>query len=280
MTWHAGTETLTAYAANRLGTVASASVEAHVAACAECRMVLHDVAAADPLRHEAVWDALVDIVDQPRRGLVERLLGRVGVAPSVARLLAGTRSLRLAWLVASAAAVLFAVIANGGGGRQSGVFLFLSPLLPLAAVAASHAAADEPVSELLAASPLGRFRLLLIRTVAAVAASAVLLTPTAVLASGDIAAAAWLLPALLLASTTLALGAWHPPGRATAVLGALWVGAAVAATRPTRPGSVSAALADFAAFQPAGQFACAVLTVAALAVAVDRSRVADLRSTL
>ena len=279
MTWHAGTETLTAYAANGLGPVASASVEAHVAACAACRGVLRDVAAVDPDRHEAVWDALVDLVDQPRRSVVERLLARLGVAPHAARLLAGTRSLQLAWLIASASAVLFAVAANGDGGRHSGVFLFLAPLLPLAGVAASHAAGDEPVSEVLAASPLGRFRLLLMRTVAVTAVSAILLTPAAVVVSGDIAAAAWLLPALLLAASTLALGAWHPPGRVTAVLGGLWIVVAFASTRPTRPGSASAALAEFAAFQPAGQLVCAVLTVAALAVAIDRSRIADLRST-
>lgn len=279
MTWHADPETLAGYAAERLGDVASASVEAHLAGCARCRAALGPGKGVDADRHEAVWAALVDVVDRPRPGFVEGALTRLGVRPHVARLLAGTRPLQRAWLLASAASLLLALVA-AGGGRHLGLFLLLAPLLPLAGVAGAHAAADEPVAEVLAASPMGRFRLLMMRAVAVTVSSIALLVPASlVMSSRGLAAAAWLLPALALATATVALASWFPAGRVAGCLATLWIASAVAATWPLRPGPVAAALAGFTAFQPLGQVACAAVALVALAVTIDRSRVADLRTT-
>lgn len=279
MTWHHDAETLAAYAENDLGGVMSASVEAHVVACGECRTALRQAPGVDRGRHEAVWDALVDVVDRPRAGVLEVLLTRLGLPAHQARLLAGTSSLQRAWLMATAAAVVFAVVAAGDGGRHLGWFLVVAPLLPLAGVVAAHGATDAPISEVLAASPVGRFRLLMIRTVAVTSMGAVLLTPSALVASrGDIAAAAWLLPGFALASSAVALSAWFPAERVAGSLALVWVATAALSTRPFGPGSAADALAGFAAFGPVGQIACALLAAGALVVAADRSRVADLRS--
>lgn len=280
MTWHADPETLAGYAAERLGDVASASVEAHLAGCARCRSALGPGKGVDADRHEAVWAALVDVVDRPRPGFVEGVLARLGVRPHVTRLLAGTKPLQRAWLLASAASLLLAFVAAAGGGRHLGLFLLLAPLLPLAGVAGAHAAADEPVAEVLAASPTGRFRLLMMRAVAVTVSSIALLVPASlVMSSRGLAAAAWLLPALALATATVALASWFPPGRVAGCLATLWISLAVAATWPLRPGPVAAALAGFTAFQPLGQVVCAAVALVAVAVTIDRSRFADLRTT-
>lgn len=280
MTWHADPETLAGYAAERLGDVASASVEAHLAGCARCRAALGPGKGAGADRHEAVWAALVDVVDRPRSGFVEGALARLGVRPHIARLLAGTRGLQRAWLLATAASLLVALAAAAGDGRHLGLFLLLAPLLPVAGVAGAHAATDEPVTEVLSASPMGRFRLLMIRAVAVTASSVALLVPASLVMSPlGLAAAAWLLPALALATSMVALASWFPPGRVAGCLATLWIASAVAATWPLRPGPVAAALADFTAFQPLGQVACAAVALVALAVTIDRSRVADLRTT-
>lgn len=279
MTWHHDSDTLAAYADNNLGSVMSASVEAHVAACGACRAVLHEAPGVDHVRHEEVWDDLVDVVDRPRAGVIESFLNRVGLPAHVARLLAGSHSLQRAWLLATAAAVVFAVTAAGDGGRHLGLFLFVAPLLPLGAAAAAHTVTDAPISEVLAASPVGWFRLLMIRTVAVTAAGALLLAPAALVASrGDHAAVAWLLPSFALAASVVALSAWFPPARVAGSLAFVWVAAAIASTRPFPPGSAADALANFAAFAPAGQITSALLAAVAFAVAADRFRSADLRS--
>lgn len=280
MTWHADPETLAAYATNSVGEVTSASVEAHLAGCGRCRAALAPAKGVDADHHEAVWAALVDVVDQPRPGLVEGALTRLGVRAHIARLLAGTRALQRAWLLATVASLLLALVTATDGGRHLGLFLLLAPLLPLAGVAGAHAAADEPIAEVLAASPMGRFRLLMIRAVAVTASSIAVLVPASVVMSPlGLAAAAWLLPALALATATVALASWFPAGRVAGFLATLWIASAVAATWPLRPGPVAAALAGFAAFQPLGQVACAAVALVALAVTIDRSRVADLRTT-
>src|SRR6266508_2792460 len=107
--WHADGEVLAAYRDGRLDTAGRWSVEAHLTSCAACR--LQAGALVDPAQLRRLRATLIEAVDVPRTGMVERLLVRLGVADHTARLLAATPALRGSWLLAVAATLAFAVLA-------------------------------------------------------------------------------------------------------------------------------------------------------------------------
>src|SRR5206468_10612326 len=110
------------------------SLEAHLLACAECRMLLSPLTDRNAI--ERMWMDIEEAVDAPRPGPVERVLLRLGLPDHVARLLAATPPLRLSWLGAVAVALVFALLAAHGGHAGLVVFLAMAPLVPVAGVAA------------------------------------------------------------------------------------------------------------------------------------------------
>ncbi|MGH8824856.1 MAG: zf-HC2 domain-containing protein [Jiangellaceae bacterium] len=261
--WHADGEVLRAYGEGRLDVAGRWSVEAHLTACAGCRLQAR--ALVDPARLGRLRAALVEAVDVPRAGVVERLLVRLGVADHMARVLAATPALRGSWLLAVAATLVFAVLAARVSRSPDATLglLCVAPLLPLAGIAVAYGPGIDPTYEIGLAAPMRSFRLLLLR------AAAVLGTSTLLAAAASLmlprlgwGAAGWLLPSLGLTVCGLALATIVEPLRAVGVTAGAWVVAVAVTVAPPSPSSVL--------FSLAGQVAFAALALLAAVVVLAR----------
>ncbi|MER5753166.1 zf-HC2 domain-containing protein [Streptomyces sp. NPDC002088] len=264
-TWHVPEDDLRAYVQGELDTPRLWSADTHLAACADCRALLAQV--GDPVALDAGWERLDAELDAPRRGFVESLLVRIGVADHTARLLAATPVLRRSWL---ASVVLLLVMTVGAvyTADSPTMFLALAPLLPLAGVALSFGPVLDPTYEMAVVAPLHGFRLLLTRTVAVLAVGLALNgLATLALPSYGLAALAWLLPALALTATGLALTARLGPVLAPVLVGGAWT-ALLLAAEASRHGS-----GTLAPFTAAGQgIAAGVAALAAGLLYAARDR--------
>ncbi|GHB35572.1 hypothetical protein GCM10010377_28120 [Streptomyces viridiviolaceus] len=245
-TWHVAEDDLRAYARGELAAPLLWSADAHLTSCARCRGVLagvSDVAALD-----AGWERLDAELDAPRPGWFEGLLVRLGVADHTARLLAATPVLRRSWLgaVVSVLVTTFVIAVSSRAAHSPTLFLAFTPLLPLAGVALSYGPGLDPTYEMAVVSPTHGFRLLMIRTVAVLAAG-LGLNGLATLALPDygLRALAWLLPALALTASGLALTPRLGPVLAPSAVGGAWV-AVLLAANAAQPGA-DATLAPFTA---------------------------------
>ncbi|MBC2904043.1 zf-HC2 domain-containing protein [Streptomyces cupreus] len=262
MTWHVSEEDLRAYARTELAAPMLWSADTHLAACARCRAALAEV--SEPV--DAGWERLDAELDAPRPGLFEGLLVRIGVADHTARLLAATPVLRRSWL----AAVVFLLVTTVGVVYSAGsptLFLALAPLLPLAGVALSYGPALDPTYEMAVVAPVHGFKLLMIRTLAVLAAG-LGLNGLATLALPDygLRALAWLLPALALTATGLALTPRFGPVLAPSLVGGAWVALIAAADAAADGGP----LIPFTAAGQSAAAAVAALAVGLLYLARDR----------
>jgi hypothetical protein len=171
---------------------------------------------------------LLDSVGQPEPRPGERFLSALGVPAHVARLLALTPSVGLSWVLSVVAALAFAVFASYGFGEPM-PFLVLAPLIPVLGVVVSYQRRLDPLYEIGIASPVGGFRLMLMR------ATAVLVTSIVVAAVASVGipeirfSAVWLLPALFLTVLTLILSTVMQTASAAVVASAIWVGGVVTA---------------------------------------------------
>jgi hypothetical protein len=182
----------------------------------------------DSQREEQIWQRLLDSVGQaePRPG--ERFLSGVGVPAHVARLLAFTPSVGLSWVLSVVASLAFAVFASQGTGGLM-PFLVLAPLLPVLGVAVSYQRRIDPLYEIGIASPVGGFRLMLVRSTAVLMAS-IVVAAVAALGLPEIRfSAVWLLPALFLTVLTLILSTVMQTASAAVVASAIWVGGVITA---------------------------------------------------
>jgi hypothetical protein len=220
--WHVAGPVCELYAQGALDPVIAASVEAHLAACADCREQLTPT--ADSTRLDAIFAEIVDRIDAPRANLVERVLQWLGVRTDIARLLVVTPIVRAAWLLAIAAVLLFALAAASADERAVLGFLAVAPLAPLAGVAIAYGSQTDPVHELGVAAPFDKLRLLLIRATAVLAVSVLVITPIGAFVEDRSAAAwQWLLPALALSAVTLALAERIDITVAAGAVGATWL---------------------------------------------------------
>ncbi|WP_051761052.1 zf-HC2 domain-containing protein [Herbidospora cretacea] len=224
--WHVPDDLRAAYLGGTLPEATAMSVEAHVEACPACQAAYP--ADADWL--EASWAAVADVVDRPRprpmTRLLTRLLTRLGVPEHVAVFLAATPGLTRSWLLGVAGALTFAVYAAHTADQSMIVFLAVAPVLPLLGIAAAYGARVDALHEVVAAAPIRRTRVLLLRALA-VLVTALLVTGAATPALPAFTAA-WLLPSLALTGAALALGTRLAPHRASALLAAGWLTAVLA----------------------------------------------------
>lgn len=230
--WHVERPLLAAYARGEVDDADAFSVEAHIVDCETCQAQVRTV--VDSGRLDGGWLEIVDTLDQPRAGLVERGLARLGVPAHVARLLAATPSLTLSWFGALVVALAVAVLGAHQNERGLTLFLCVAALAPVAGVAASFARGLDPTHELSLAAPMSSVRLLLLRTVA-VLGTTLVLTAVGALALPGVGwtAAAWLLPALGLTLASLALATYVAHTTAFATVTACWIAATIAgAVRP------------------------------------------------
>lgn len=268
MSWHADAALLERYARGESGQALAFSIEAHLMKCGGCRALVAE--SIEPARLARVWSGVLDGIDEPARGPIERTLLRVGVPDHVARLLAATPSLRVSWLLAVATALLFGVAAAHQSSRGFAFFLIVAPLLPLAGVAVAFGPGVDPTYEISLASPMRSLRLLLIRAAAVLATT----TPLAAVAGlllpvVDWRAAGWLLPSLALTITSLALSTIISPVRGSIGLAVAWIAACVGAAWMS-----SDALA---AFRAGPQLVFAIIAVGSGAMLVLRRDMIEMR---
>ncbi|WP_371792168.1 hypothetical protein OG285_24000 [Streptomyces sp. NBC_01471] len=117
-------------------------------------------------------------------------------------------------------------LAHGAGlAGARAVLLALAPVVPVAGVAVSHGRHADPMHEIVASTPSGGLRLLLIRTATVLVTGVPLLTGAEALLPADDGvpgAATWLLPGLALTLGSLALGSYVGCRAAAAALGTGW----------------------------------------------------------
>jgi hypothetical protein len=202
--WHIDAELARRYVEDRIPGGLAVSVEQHLQRCAYCRAELRPLASAE--RMDAVWGAVLERVQAPRVGLLERLLRRMHVDASTARLVSVTPMLRTSWAAGTVMVLLLALLAAGADRQAVWFLLVLAPVLPVAGVALTFGSAADPTQEVVAATPYSAVQLLALRTAIVVTST---FLPTALAAAlmpvGAWLATAWLLPALALTAGTVAL---------------------------------------------------------------------------
>lgn len=221
-TWHVHDDLLAAYVAGRLDAIVGASVEQHVARCAECRASTTPL--VDPRLLARGWDGIRDAVESPALPLPVRLARRCGLPEPTAVLLAAATSLRTAWVVGAFLALTFAALAVVlAGGQLLAPFLLVAPLVPVIGVAAAYGHQQDPLEMLVVTAPYGRTRLILVRTVAVLASVLPFTVLLGLFLPGPAwLAAAWLGPAVALLPTLLALSSFVGPRVAVAVVALGW----------------------------------------------------------
>jgi hypothetical protein len=266
-TWHLDTSALESYAAGRSTPVGGASVEAHLMECRECGAVLRELMPREPL--DRAWRAIRAHVEEPRAGVVERLLVALRISSESARLLAAVPAFRGAWLLGVFTVLLFA----GGAALMAddlglALFLIVAPLIPVAGVAAAFGGDADPAHELVTVTAYSSTRLLLLRTAGVLMTS----VPVSVLLGLALPgpawlAVAWLTPAAAGIALTLALSAYVDTSVTAAVIGVVWSSAVLSAHRLGDPMEV---------VEPLMQLVLAAVALVAIAVVVLRSPSLDL----
>lgn len=269
-TWHIADDVLDLYARGALDGAAAYSTEAHLVTCSACRAALG--AHCAPNESDAVWDAIVDVIDRPRTKVVERALRWLGMPDHVARVACATPALSAGWIVSVVSVLVLAVVAaRGTSDGDPTLFLVLAPLVPIAGVALSYGPVPDPAYEVGLATPGAGVRLFLLRACSVlVAAFALLGVAVLTLPQVSATAVAWVLPALALVAITLALSTHTTPLRAAVVVGSAWfVGVVVMGSVAFRSaGDLGAA--DLAGFRPAGQVVALAVTIGAALVFIVR----------
>jgi hypothetical protein len=260
-TWHVGPALLERYADGGLDPSAQASVETHLAACAQCQ---HDASnLIDSPELDAIWNEVVTEIVQPPMPAGLRLLNRLGLPDADAVVLrASSEGLYRPWIVSVVGAAIFGLLANMLDARiQLVSIMLLAPLLPVLAVTIAYDTTD-PMRELAVATPLSKLRIALLRAGAA-AGVAIPLTLAVSLTIPGIAdhAFVWLLPALMLTIVAVTLLTWCTAKVTGGVIATTWVAFIIAIRADDSLGAITS---------PQGQLAFVVVAVAAVGVLVVR----------
>ena len=232
--WHADDDLLAAYVAGRTRPPVTTSVEMHLMGCARCRAGVTPL--VDPVPLSGVWEGVADEIQAPRPNLVERLASRAGLSERDALLVAAAPAIRGAWLLGLLLCLLFAVIGVAQGAPNGSLlFLTVTPLVPVAAVAFAYGQDVDPMWDTTLAAPYSPLRLLLLRSVSVVVAALPLALAAAPLLPGPPwVTVAWLVPGLACAAVTLALTTWIPVSRAAVAVSGCWIAAVIVAAGPVR----------------------------------------------
>ena len=275
---HAGPDLLASYAAGTADVAVVWSVEAHLTGCARCRSALAE--RVDPERLARNRSVLLVRTALPEGGRLQALLCRCGVPDHLLRLLAATPSLRKSWLLSVVGVLTIvageaAAVGHGWSGNAADTgparyvhpaavapFLLVAPLLVLAGVAAAFLPVFDPASRLATAAPFSQVRLLLARSISALAAALVPVVAAAFLVPGPgWLPAALLLPSLALCAFALAAATVMEPRAAAVTAGSLWVLPALL---------LAAAHIPLLIVQGNAQFGCAALLCASALVLLAR----------
>lgn len=262
-TWHADEALLAAYVAGHVDAINGASVEQHLARCAECRAAItHHV---DRHALDRGWSGIRDAVETPPMPLPIRMAHRCGLPDPTAVVLAATASLRTSWVVSSCLVLAFAALAVfAAGGEAIAPFLLVAPMVPVVGVAAAYGPQHDPLETLVVTAPYGRTRLILLRTLAVLVSVLPFAVALGLLLPGPPwLAVAWLGPASALVPVMMGLASFIGPRNAAAAVAIAWSGAVVGTIRGFSPTWL---------IEPAQQSAYLLLAAAALVVLVVRAR--------
>jgi len=156
-------------------------------------------------------------------------------------------ALRGPWAGALLLVVCAAVaLAYGGGLGEAArpLLLVVAPVLPLAGVGVSYGRSADPMHEIIAASPAGGLRLLLVRTASVLATSVpVLALAWAVLpaSAGGPGPLTWLLPGLALTLAALGLGSYVGCRAGAWTVASAWLAAVTVPGLGTSPSALAEA---------------------------------------
>ena len=204
---HLGPDLLRAYATRPLPAETRDPVESHLDRCAACRERLSPLM-ADEAELSALWERVDHATDEPTRSLLERFALRLGVPEDAARLCAAMPALRWSWWGGAALLVLLTVVAARWSESTSAPLLFfaLVPALSAVGVVAVTGQRFDPAYVWLAVSPLGGFRVVLLRATAVQVLSLVLSAAGAAgLPLPFPYTLGWLVPSFMLTAVCLAL---------------------------------------------------------------------------
>jgi len=225
MSWHVDELAVRRYQSDEADRVASASLEAHLTGCAQCRGLLM----VDRDWLERSWIGVADRVEPGKSGVVESGLTKLGVPSHLARVVAVSPALRISFVLAVALVMGFAALASTSNstGETYRIFLAVAPLLPVAGVAFAYGRLVDPAHEFTMVAPIDSFRLLMLRAATVLTVSIVLgvVVWPIVPAPGSVGISAWLLPALALTLITLALASRLEVWLAAGLVGGGWVAA-------------------------------------------------------
>jgi hypothetical protein len=233
--YHVAPEDLDDWVRGASGSIASMSVEQHVASCQVCQgdvaaLVSAGSAEAVPDLVD-VWSRVRDEIELPPGSRQERLLSRLGLPASDAALVAAAPSLRGPWLAALGSALLFVAAAAVSQSRVgTSLFLLVAPLVPAFAVALAYGPESSEALEQESAVPYPLARLVLLRTAAVLVVSVPVVVLVGLLLPGRLSWL-WLLPAVGFTAAVLGLSVWIPPVRAAEWITLGWVIAVGSATR-------------------------------------------------
>lgn len=262
-TWHATSEELTAYRYGEADGAITASIEAHLLACGDCRHALADVGGATaPDETARRWAQLTERLDTPG-------------SSTLSRLAMSTRPLLSAWLLAMVLVLLLPLIPVLVVGLAAPTLLLaMAPLAPIAAVALSYRSSSDPAGELAGATPMAGLRTVAVRALVVslgavplgIGAGLLLPFPTEF-------AFAWLVPGLALSSLVLLAGTTRLDP--TIVAGTLAVSWPMAVALPSTTRRIPALdVAEWIAAPPVQLLMVAVAAAALVAAAARRDRVA------
>jgi signal transduction histidine kinase len=154
--------------------------------------------------------------------MLTKVLGAMRLPPFVPGVIAATPSLRLPWILAAAAASVFAAW-GAAVNDQVLAFLVVAPLVPVAGVAAAYGPWADPMFETTRSMPVSGFHVVLARTIAVVATCVPLLALSALIVPGSEATAlAWVVPALALSLASLVVSTFTSLPRASIAVAAVW----------------------------------------------------------
>ena len=163
--WHVDSASAQRYARHNIDAATAASVEAHVAACGSCAAAVSAAAAqthGDLL--DSVWAKVDEVLDEPRLGVIERIVRALGCPPAMSRVVAATGRAQWSCLSAVLLSLVLAVFAStSGDDGMFALFLVFAPIGPLVATAVAFERFAEPVDNLLRTVPTSLWTIALVR---------------------------------------------------------------------------------------------------------------------
>lgn len=227
--WHVDARSLRAYAAQELGTLERASVDAHVTRCDVCRGDLARLApgSVGTVSFDDLWGRVQTRIELAPSDRTTRWLRRIGVPDADTVVVRQIGRQCLQWTIATTLMLALAALAATLGVHDSAQlgFVLLAPLLPPLGVAATYRLTPSTTAALEITSPYSPARLLLWRTAYSVATAVpASIAFGAIIPGNPWMAVAWLLPGAACTTIVLAAATWTDPLRPAAAVSAAWLG--------------------------------------------------------